>query len=303
MFYNNDILNVFQGYRMAPTAIDQYEAVGKNVLDEKVTKFTAAGKPIQFSMLGFPFKSINNRDKVLGVLPDLGEELTFANFARFNNDIKKVYAPGVVMNIVSDGYAFNDLMDVSDSTVKAYEEVIRDMARVAPVEYYNAQSFYSTNISTGEMRSKLESQFGVTEQELERRILFDADVNALWRGMIRFMEGDLSIRTYDSNSQLHKAAKKLARQMMLRNEAYSSLVAQELTQKQGMIRLSMHPSVNDGNKYSFQLIDSPKAWYSPWHCAIFEDRRGEYETIHRKDAVIEGYHIVQKDGRPYYFEV
>lgn len=86
--------------------------------------------------------------------------------------------------------------------------------------------------------------------------------------------------------------------MMLRNEAYSKLIATEFSDS---IRLSMHPSVNNGTKFSFQLIPSPKAWTSPWHCALLLDR-GEMVTIHKKDAEAHGFTLVSKDGRPHHYE-
>lgn len=294
---NTAILDIFQNFRMAPTALDQYESVGKAVLDEKLQKFTSLNKPIEFSMLGFPFKSMNSRDKVLGKLPDLGEELTFQNFGAFNNQVKEVYAPGVIMNIVSDGYIFNDLMDVEDKTVQAYEEVVLDLAKVAPVRWHNLHTFYGNSASLTTMRDKVISQFGIAAEELERRILLDPDVNFLYRGMIRFMTGDLAIRNFDTTSQLHKAAKKMAREMMFRNEAFSKMVQTELSDK---IRLSMHPSVNTGQKYSFQLIPSPRAWTSPWHCAILQDAEG-FTTIHRKDAEAAGHNLIYKNNQPYYY--
>lgn len=53
--------------------------------------------------------------------------------------------------------------------------------------------------------------------------------------MIRFMEEELANREHASKSQLHKAAKKLAKQMMFANESYSGLVAKEFAHA---IRLS-----------------------------------------------------------------
>jgi pyoverdine/dityrosine biosynthesis protein Dit1 len=127
--------------------------------------------------------------------------------------------------------------------------------------------------------------------------LMDADVNSLYRGMIKFMTEDLAMKNFASNTQLQKQAKITAKEMMFRNEAYSSLIRNEFPDN---IRLSMHPSVNNGTKFSFQLIPSKNAWTSPWHCALLVNN-GEYETIHRKDAIAAGYELVSKDGRPSHF--
>lgn len=296
----NQILDIFQGFRMPVLATDQYEAVGKPKLIERITPFINNNQPIKFVMLGYPMKSINVRDKVLGKLPDLAEEVSLRNFERFNNRIKDVYRPGVDIALVSDGYIFADLMDTPDSVVREYEERNMEMSKAAPIRWYDATDFYDKNTPVETVRSKVMEQFGISDTELDNRILFDADVNTLYRGMIKFMTGDLAILDFVSNSQLHKKAKIVARQMMFRNEAYSRLIQKEFADH---IRLSMHPSINNGVKYSFQLIPGTKerVWTSPWHCALLIDEKGMYVTIHRKDAEAAGYELVYENRQPYYF--
>ena len=118
-----EILEIFQKFRMAPTPLDQYDSIGKTILSDKMKPFISANKPIDFVILGFPMKSPNNRDKVLGTLPDLAEEVTFKNFSLFNKQIQSIYSPGINISVVSDGYVFNDIMEVTDRTVAEYEEV------------------------------------------------------------------------------------------------------------------------------------------------------------------------------------
>lgn len=291
------ILQVFESFRMAPLSIDEYENRGKDVLRGKLSPFVSSNTPIKFSIMGFPMKSPNNRDKVIGKLPDLAEEITIGTFKEFNNQVKQIYAPGIDLAVVSDGLIFNDVMRVDDATVYEYQERSMAMVGDAPIRWYNMQDFYSKNASLASTRDKLISQFGITPEELERRILMDADVNYLYKGMIRFMNLDLAIKDFPSNTQLQKEAKKVAREMMFRNEAYSKLVQSEFSDH---IRLSMHPSINNGTKYSFQLIRSPKVFTSAWHCAL-AIIDGFYETIHRKDAIAQGMELVSVNNQPYYF--
>lgn len=290
------IIETYESFRIPGTAIDQFSMGGKTKLASQVCSYVRANKPIEFVMLGYPMKSPNARDKVLGVLPDLGEEASMRNFASFNEAVKQWHAPGVNITIVSDGYVFSDVMQVSDKVVAAYEEATIEMAKQAPVQWYNLTDFYSRNQTISGLRNKLINQFGITEADLEQRVLFDPDVNNLYRGMIRFMEQDLAIHSYDSNNQLHKAAKRTAREMMLRNEAYSQLVGTEFGD---YIRLSMHTTTNV-KKFGFQLIPGTNAHHSPWHSAVV-DTGTELITIHKKDAEAAGYHLVYRDGRAYNF--
>lgn len=287
------VLDIFQGFRMNPTPIDQYETVGKEILGQKISSFISKGEKIEFVMLGYPMKSANDRDKVIGKLPDMAEEVSLRNFEDFNRQVQNVYSPGVEISIVNDGYVFNDLLGIPDSVVQAYQEVSMDMGRIAPMNWYNLSDFYTSNLPSS--RDKLINNYGITWQELEQRILMDPDVNYLYRGMIRFMEEELAIRNYPSRNQLNKAAKLLTRNMMMRNEAYSNLVKDQFSSH---IRLSMHPSVNNGNKYSFELI--PGGTRSPWHCVLVVG--DVYQTLHKKEAEQKGYRLVYKDNRPYYYE-
>lgn len=295
-----DIINIFEKFRMAPIpTIDQYISVGRNKLIEKLLHPFNNKEPLPFYMLGLPFKSINDRDKVLGKIPDLGEEEMMKNFGNFNDAIKTVYTPGINMNIISDGFAFNDLMSVFDNTVFDYEEHNIDLAKDLPITIYDITNFYGKNIRMNNIREKLINQFGISDQELERRIMFDTEVNMMYKGMIHFMEGDLAIHTYNSRNQLHKAAKDMARKMMMRNEAYSALVNDNF---KDYVKLSMHPSENNGKKYSFQLIPglSENITQSPWHSSLLKDNNG-FKTIHKKQALEAGYELVYKDSQPYYF--
>lgn len=291
------ILNVFERFRMPPTPIDQYGSVGRFALIDKLTPMVHVNQPLQFVMLGFPFKSTNDRDKVIGKLPDLAEQATLDNFSMFDTQIKKEHCKGVEVSMVSDGFVFNDILGVSDKIVMDYKETSMDMGKNSPVKWFDLNDFYAGN-DLNAKREKLIQQFGISPEKLQQDILMNPDVNFLYRGMIHFMEEELAIRNFPSRNQLQKEAKKIARAMMFRNEAYSNLVRQEF---KSHVRLSMHPSINNGAKYSFQLIPSPKAKHSAWHSALLIRKTGERETIHKKDAVAAGYELVNQGGRPYYF--
>lgn len=55
----------------------------------------------------FPFKSPNNDSKVLGTVPDKGEEIALAHLNGICESIKEVYEPGADITIASDGIVYN----------------------------------------------------------------------------------------------------------------------------------------------------------------------------------------------------
>lgn len=294
----NEILRVFEAFRLPPTVIDQYEQVGKQVLYDRVMDFVHRNEPIKFSMLGYPFKSRNTRDKVLGVLPDLGEQKSLDNFGYLNDRVKQVYEPGVKFSIISDGYIFSDVWGIPDASVLAYNEITKDMGKSHPIQFFDAGDFYKQETTMYAIREKIIGDFGITAEVLEKRILTDLNVNTLYRGMIIFMTEEFAMQDFPSRSQREKFAKIKAREAMFRNEAYSALIQHTFTDH---IRLSMHNSTNDGTKYSIQLIHG-KYKYSPWHSCLAVHSDGTLETMHRSEAVGLGYELVNQDGRPYYFQ-
>lgn len=294
----DEVLRIFEGFRLPPTVIDKYQEIGKQKLFNRLLEFVDKGQPIKFSMLGYPFKSGNRRDKVLGELPDLGETKSLDNFGYLGDRIKQVYEPGAVFSIISDGYIFNDVFQVPDLEVFKYNEMVKDLSKCYPIKIYDAGDFYKSVGSMYEIREKVVSQFGITSEVLEKRILTDLNVNTLYRGMIIFMTEEFATKDFPSRSQREKFAKIKAREAMFRNEAYSALVQSEFKDH---IRLSMHNSTNDGTKYSIQLIQG-KYKYSPWHSCLVVRQDGTLETIHRSEGVERGYELVNQDGRPYYFQ-
>lgn len=284
MLIAEELVGVFSKYRMTPTAVDAFDTVGKQKMIEKFEVFVKNQQQIQFVMLGFPFKSTNSRDKVIGTMPDEGERLSIATFDSFVKEIESIYKPGARINIASDGFVFNDLLEVKDSTVEQYKEMCLEMAKYNCFQILDLKDFYS--LSLNESRLKLIDQFGITEETLQYEVMFNPDVNFLYKGMIRFMTEELAIKSWASGNQHHKAAKALAKKMMFMNEAYSNLVKQEFSDN---IRLSMHPSVNNGAKYSFQLI--PNAMHSAWHSVVIK-QDNFIQTMHKKDAIAQGFQLI-----------
>lgn len=62
---------------------------------------------VRMILPAFPFKSPNARDKVLGVLPDLGEELGLYHLNGLCENIGRVYGPGADVYISSDGLVYS----------------------------------------------------------------------------------------------------------------------------------------------------------------------------------------------------
>lgn len=106
-------------------------------------------------------------------------------------------------------------------------------------------------------------------------------LTALYRGFSRFMFEDLAFHTDfldQTISQRKKAAEQVAREMILRNQAYSRLVERIAPNH---IRLSIHAHDSAGPKFPVQLLKCrPIADDSPDLIKAFKDSQESQETLH-----------------------
>ena len=69
--------------------------------------YVLKNEPVQMVLPAFPFKSPNRRDKTLGSLPDLGEELALMHLNGLCESIAEIYEQGANVVITSDGLVYN----------------------------------------------------------------------------------------------------------------------------------------------------------------------------------------------------
>lgn len=99
------IMNVLEGFSLQQRGNDIF--LGREVFSPRVRRHVAAGRTIPMVLPAFPAKSINCVDKVLGPWPDLGEELALDRLNDLCSQIQKVYRPGAMVLIATDGACYN----------------------------------------------------------------------------------------------------------------------------------------------------------------------------------------------------
>jgi L-tyrosine isonitrile synthase len=293
------VLGVFERFRK-PSApgVDCYGEKGRAALAQKIAGYIDAGRSIPFVFPGFPAKSPNTKEKVLGHLPDMAEEVSFDGFANFAWQVEQIYPQGVDIHLVSDGYVFSDIVGVPDEHVDAYERECRRMIDGLPIQWYKVLDFFPQS-DKDQAIATLMKRFGLSNDELDTRITTDPDTNMLYCGMARFMQTDIMWPEDMSKSRRIVEAKKVAREMMRRSEAYSGMIKNEFPDA---VRLSCHPSSNAGAKFSWQFIRGDNTWATPWHRALLVRRDGSHQLVRRADAEAAGHTLVHRYGRPYNFQ-
>ncbi|KAE8381570.1 Pyoverdine/dityrosine biosynthesis protein-domain-containing protein [Aspergillus bertholletiae] len=281
------IVNLFDKELRYSVQNDQWESHGRAYFEAKVRFFVCQNSTLQLCLPAFPCKS-SNLEKVMGVLPDRGEEIALRRLHTFTHKIEQIYPPGARVLIISDGHVFSDCIGVDDKTVDQYGEHLKvlnsaiSLAMGEKVERVQFQSlvdlFNLTSLSPTSVLSLPELQHDLTTSlddtaELCRRILVagcqpskeslrtqiesgDESTLALYRGFSRFMLQDLDqhpLTQSQSRSQRKKLATRVSFEMILRNQAYSNLVELMFPD---CLRLSIHAHNNSGPKFGIKLFDT-----------------------------------------------
>ncbi|KAJ4985687.1 Spore wall maturation protein DIT1-like protein 3 [Stagonosporopsis vannaccii] len=277
------------------------------------------GEPVRMVLPAFPFKSPNNSAKVLGALPDKAEDIALAHLNGLCAAIEDVYPPGAVLTIVSDGLVYNDLLGVSDLTVWAYGQTLRQLTKTkgyTHVEFARLKDLLGvaslrddidgmTYAATApSIRLALMHRYGTFSLDSitnESYVKDDENKRLTYCGYLKFLSLDLA-DTYPIGPGRTKSAFKrgievIAKSMLKRGEAFALAVRENFPDH---VRLSIHPSTGE-NKISINVLPVQKV-LTPWHSAVAIMVDGTVIAGQRKsfeeDANME---LVYEDGRPSYF--
>ncbi|KAB2573706.1 Taurine catabolism dioxygenase TauD/TfdA [Lasiodiplodia theobromae] len=208
----DDVLSVIESYRLKASPFDpKIIPQARNTFLPLIQKAVEKQTPISLTLPAFPFKSPNTEDKVLGTLPDKAEEVALKHLQGFCDNIKDAYAPGAELTIVSDGIVYSDLLDVPDSTVWEYGELLRQMAieldcnsihfarlsmMPALKDKLPAELLHYTDTASYEkaaplVRELLMETYGERGYDVNKHIAADESVKATYMGYLKYLSRDL----------------------------------------------------------------------------------------------------------------
>ncbi|KAL6705956.1 hypothetical protein ACN47E_006235 [Coniothyrium glycines] len=273
-------------------------------------------EPVLLLLPGFPFKSPNAQDKVLGVLPDLGEELALKHLDGLCDKIKVVYKYGAECQITSDGLVYNDLLGVTDETVWNFGQAVRQISSTNNLcnlsflrlwdllRYpgdFQSKEFYLANAN--KIRQELKVRFGDPKFEADMANKSTADMHMTHTKYLEFVKQDLAFNEKHLALSPEEQAVNIAntaKEMMGRWKAFSAALAAVPTQ---YVRLSIHDS-GGKDKLSMAVIPQQEKGAlgaTPWHSTLVIEEDGSMRTVQRHKVDAEAYQLVKKEGRPYCF--
>ncbi|WP_262895326.1 L-tyrosine/L-tryptophan isonitrile synthase family protein [Hymenobacter lapidiphilus] len=265
----------------------------------KLHYYIRQGLPIHLILPAFPAKSPNPR-KVLGKLPDLGEEIALTFLQSLCDAIGQVYAPGARISICADGRVFADLVQVSDADVSAYNEVLRQLIEqlgTSALDIINLEDVLVTD-SFDEARTWIMDQYGEPLEELKARVRDTAHHRAMFNGIHRFVSEDgLALAPEKSKSRVKEESKHVAYEVIRRSNAWTRLLAQEFPHA---VRLSIHPQHPHSDKIGLRITRAVDNWLTPWHGVVLL-RDNDYVLVKRHQAEESGAVLVEKHGQPSHY--
>ncbi|KAL4145591.1 hypothetical protein PRNP1_013258 [Phytophthora ramorum] len=279
-----------------PAPTDRFDAEGKHNMHKIVMRLIEQRAPITLVLPSFPFKSPNSIDKVLGKLPDRAEELSMERLERFCCEVEEAYPPGCKMVIFSDGRVFNDLLGVSLSDLRAFEDELVEMVKRAGHThiYFDSMDNYVKNVE--DPIPEILERFNVLHMDFNARIKTEPAIRNTYCSFCKFLERDLASQWVGmSRTAMKRSCGKIAKQMMHRNVGFSALVDDSYPDA---LRISIHQYNNAGPKFGIHLIPQKSGKpRTPWHSVICEDIDGTVHAMDLKDVDTSTYDLVYKHGR------
>jgi pyoverdine/dityrosine biosynthesis protein Dit1 len=275
----------------------------------KVVSAIEEQKPITFVLPAFPAKSPNSA-KVLGILPDMAEQLALEFLNNLCQKIQKIYSPGAHIILCSDGRVFNDVVGIRDIDVTDYQQalflLIKEMS-FNSISTYNLNDLYPS-LDFNQMRYLLMEKYGESFEVFKDAVrkgskmscsIENEEIHRQYCGITRFLVED-AIRPGQSFSRnaLQKACRNRAYIIIQRSRAWSAVIAEQFPHA---VRLSIHPQTCGSSKLGIRLIEA-EAWMTPWH-GVAVDVGGNFVLLKRAQAEKLGARLVHRKGRPSHYEL
>ena len=249
---------------------------GFDIIKAKIASAVALEKPIQFSLVGFPYKSQNTAKKVVVARFDAADAYALTYINSLLEKIAKLHKPGAQLTLFIEGMLFCDVQGVSDLTVADYENALKAYVKKLPRIHVVALSDLLPQKTPNEMRAAV-GKMAPSYTEFEAKRVHD-------RGLqkeVGLMEKRLQLEFDYPGARLPGSVHTMAKQLIHRSMQFSAFL-KSFRPPEG-IRLSAHYSSDVLVKLGIKF--SPNSFITPWHGVLVRDQSGKLSIKHRMDIV------------------
>jgi pyoverdine/dityrosine biosynthesis protein Dit1/AcrR family transcriptional regulator len=265
----------------------------------KIEYFIAEDQPIHFILPAFPAKS-PNREKVLGDLPDLGEETALITLENMCREISDAYPAGAKVMICSDGRIFADLVGVTDEKVTNYADSLKKMIgelQLKHIDFVNLEDLLPEK-SFAEAREFVIENYAEPLEDLQAKLKNNDEFRGLFNGIHRFISEDrMFLEKEKSKTKVKEESKIIALKVIQHSNAWTRFLAYYFPDS---IRLSIHPYTSHADKIGIKLTKATDDWLTPWHGAMVLTEDG-YLLMKRHEAEKQGAKLMLKNNQDYYY--
>lgn len=300
---NNDILSIMLKYRKTidgnVECTNNTCATCYQINELNVDYFTRQNLPVHFILPAFPAKS-PNISKVLGKLPDLGEEIALHTLNNLCNEIKAVYEPGAKITICSDGRIFSDLVEVNDEEISHYINEVKHIIEqhsLSNIDVVNLEDLMEGD-SFDDLRKKVLEKYAEPFESLKIKLKDNEEFKKLFNGMHRFIVEDRKFLFPElSTTKIKEESKEIALKLIQHSNAWTRFLNYVYPKS---IRLSIHPYHPHASKIGIKLTKAFDNWITPWHGVIVLQEDG-YVLMKKNEAEEKNATLIIKNNRPYYY--
>ncbi len=233
---------------------------GFDDLLKKIDYFVLENKPLLLTMVGFPYKSSNTKEKVLTSSADAAEAYSLHYLQNFLSKIQDCYSPGAQLYIFTDGIVFCDIEKVFDATVMEYENNLKTLSQDLPDIKIITMRDLCPHKSPQEIRELISSMSPSWEEfnnmlKNNKKIQDDIDV------LTKRMAFELALLSLPNSEIMAIGLKETHRSMQ-----YSNFLKRFRPEK--AISCSVHYQKDISQKIGIKLSES---CVTPWHGVLVED--------------------------------
>lgn len=283
------------------------DMVGKDKLIRKLEAQCEYDQPIQIILLGFPFKSTNREFKCIGPRADMAEYLALMTLQHLADQVQCLYEPSIHITIISDGLAYQTVIDETLPTILDYHEDIKKLLMYFPNLSFVGWEIHESIGSPQELIDKV-SQIDVvltreseeTKKDLKTFVGKEFETTH-WKNhykkiaeeecqnlVFKISEKITNPKRIEEHQQKAKTSKiNEVRNRLIKDEIekttdslsvgsikFGTFVRENYPNYTNYIRLSVHPHADVGEKLGLALVRGQRG--TPWHNAIKMVRKGDH---------------------------
>lgn len=267
---------------------------GQGQLLENIERLIQSKEEIHFICLAFPFKSSNKESFVEGHLPDMADYHSLEYLQNIIKKLKKIY-PKVSLTIMTDGLLFNDLFEIPNAHIIAFEAHLKKLMTSFPdLKLFTfSQALQEKGVSLKDFKEagtayKLPNPIPAPRLELLKNRI---------KNEINHKNHSFSKHPPEQQDIL---LTRLALTLIKRDE-YLKKFVQDF-QKKNSIRLSIHYQTDLSKKIGLKI--TPHSVVFPWNGVFVMPQNGQGHIIPKSQVDLTTYQketkVIQGLSLPFY---